>query len=197
MPPSWRAFRETDALRVLFAGGLSPRKSPGTLLEATRLLQRDGARVAVAFIGDGPLRGALERDAAGLSTVWVAGDRPPDEVATWMRACDVLVLPSLSEGRGLVLVEAMACGRAVVSSDIPGPDELVIEEQTGLRFPAGDPAALAARLRRLIHEPGLAARFGAAGRRFVETEGLLLEDSLDRHVALYEDVLRAPGVRPR
>lgn len=190
MPHSWRAFRDAPGLRVLFAGGLSPRKSPGTLLRAVQRLQRDGHAVAAAFIGDGPLRPALERDAAGLDAVWIAGDRPPDEVTTWIRACDVLVLPSLAEGRGLVLVEAMACGRAVVASDIPGPDELVHDGRTGLRFPAGDALALADRLARFIRDPGLAPALGAGGRRLVEAEGLLMEDSLDRHVALYDDVLR-------
>lgn len=190
MPASWHAFRAAPGLRVLFAGGLSPRKSPGTLLEAIRLLRLDGHPAAAAFIGDGPLRPALERRAADLEHVWIVGDRPPDEVATWMLSCDVLVLPSLAEGRGLVLVEAMACGRAVIASDIPGPDELVHEDRTGLRFPAGDAAALAKRLARFVADPGLAARLGDGGRRLVEAEGLLLEDSLDRHVALYEQVLR-------
>jgi glycosyltransferase involved in cell wall biosynthesis len=189
MPPAWHAFGASPSLRVLFAGGLSQRKSPETLIEAVRLLQSRGQSVAAAFIGDGPRRASLERAAAHLKNVWIAGDRPPDEVATWIRASDVLVLPSRSEGRGLVLVEAMACGRAVVSSNIPGPDELVHDGRTGFRFPAGNPTALADCLVRFIQAPRLVAEFGRRGRAFVESEGLLLEDSLDRHLAMYQEVV--------
>jgi len=189
MPASWHHFRSAPGLRVLFAGGLSRNKSPETLLEAVRLLQRNGCETSVAFIGDGPRRALLERKASGLKNVLIAGSCPPGEVATWILASDVLVLPSLSEGRGLVLVEAMACGRAVVASDIPGPDELVHDGRTGFRFPAGDPTALADCLAKFIKEPRLVSELGSGGRAFVESEGLLLEDSLDRHLAMYEQVL--------
>jgi glycosyltransferase involved in cell wall biosynthesis len=137
----------------------------------------------------------LERKACGLKNVLIAGSRPPGEVATWIRASDVLVLPSLFEGRGLVLVEAMACARAVVASDIPGPDELVHENLTGFRFPAGDPVALADCLARFIEAPSLVAELGCGGRAFVESEGLLLEDSVDRYLAMYEQVLASTRSR--
>jgi glycosyltransferase involved in cell wall biosynthesis len=189
MPASWHRYRSATCLRVLFAGGLSRRKSPETLIEAIRVLQSRGQEVAAAFIGDGPRRSSLERAAERLANVWIAGDRPPDEVATWIRASDVLVLPSRSEGRGLVLVEAMACARAVVSSNIPGPDELVHDGRTGFRFPAGNPSALAECLARFIEAPRLVTELGRGGRAFVESEGLLLEDSLDRHLAMYKQVL--------
>jgi glycosyltransferase involved in cell wall biosynthesis len=188
MPAEWHALRAAPGLRVLFVGGLSHWKSPGTLLEAVRIARREGYEMSIAFVGNGPLRSSLERDASDLAHVWVAGDRAPDEIATWMRACDVLVLPSLAEGRGLVLVEAMACGRAVISSDIPGPDELVHEGRTGFRFPARDAVALADRLARFCREPALIRTLGEGGRRFVESEGLLLEDSVERHISMYERV---------
>jgi glycosyltransferase involved in cell wall biosynthesis len=83
----------------------------------------------------------------------------------------------------------MACARAVVASDIPGPDELVHNDRTGFRFPPGNAAALAACLARFIDNPELAAKMGVLGRRFVQSEGLLLDDSIDRHITMYKQVL--------
>jgi glycosyltransferase involved in cell wall biosynthesis len=113
-------------------------------------------------------------------------------IPEWINASHVLVLPSLAEGRGLVLAEALARGVPVVASDIPGVDELAIEGVTGLRFPAGDSQALARCLERLMDDPDLRARLGEQGAQLVQSESLTLRSSARRHIAVYRGLL--PGM---
>jgi glycosyltransferase involved in cell wall biosynthesis len=194
MSSEWHAFQSTPGLRVLFAGSLTRNKSPGVLLEAIHLLRQRGVAVSAALVGDGPLRESVQKQAVEMGGVWVPGPRPPEEIATWVRAANVVVLPSRAEGRGLILIEAMACSRPVVCSDIPGPDELVQDGLTGFRFPVGNAGALADRLAQLAADPELVDRLGRAGRNFVDSEGLRFEAGIDRHLALYERLLaRNPG----
>lgn len=179
--------RALPGLRVLFVGGLSRRKGVDTLVSAMRILAERGTRASLIVVGDGPERRALEAGVGNLAVLF-AGDRPPGEIGHWVRACDLLVLPSRSEGRGLVLVEAMQEGSPVISSDIPGPDELVHDDETGYRFPVDDANALADRLVRLT-DPAVRARLGAAGKALVGREGLDAASSARRHLALYREIL--------
>jgi D-inositol-3-phosphate glycosyltransferase len=87
---------------------------------------------------------------------------PPTEVAAWMRAADVVVVPSRREPLGLAAVEALACGTPVVASSVGGLREVVRDGENGLLIPPEDPGALAAALGRLA-DNGLRARLGAAG----------------------------------
>ena len=103
-------------------------------------------------------------------------------------AADVVVCASHFEGYGVVNIEAMACGRPVVSTNRGGPTETVVDGQTGFLVPAGDAAALASRVIDLLHDPALRARMGAAGRERVlaqfsmEANGAQFTAALDRLV---------------
>ena len=79
-------------------------------------------------------------------------------------ALDVFVLPSRWEGFGLVLLEAMAAGKPIVATRVGAIPEVVVDGETGVLIPAGDPLALAEGLSRLAMEPGLARQLGDAGR---------------------------------
>jgi glycosyltransferase involved in cell wall biosynthesis len=105
------------------------------------------------------------------------------------------VLPSRAEGRGLVLLEAMAAGVPVVASDIPGPREIVLEGETGLRFPVGDVLRLADAVERLLSDAALRARLASGGRALIAREGLTTDASAARHLAVYRAVL-ADAQRP-
>lgn len=200
--PAYRAFRSTDAFRVVYVGSLIPRKSVSTLLEAHRLLELRGHRLATLIVGSGPSEPELRAmvAASGLTGVYFAGEQPPAHISAWIYPSHVLVLPSLSEGRGLVLLEAMALGRPVVASDIPGPRELVLEGKTGLLFPPGQAAVLADRLASLIRDPALREHLGRGGHDLVLSEGLTVRQSARRHVELYQSLIRhdpAAGDSPR
>jgi len=130
----------------------------------------------------------VEADARLRERVHLLGFR--EDAERIMAAADVVVCPSEFESFGKVNVEAMACGRPVVSTDRGGPSETMRDGETGYLIPPGDPAALADRVTRLLRDPELRARMGRAGRARV------LEHFSDRamvaaYTALFEKLLRA------
>lgn len=150
---------------VVFVGRLVPEKGVRVLAHAAAQLGTPNARVI--FIGDGPERAALEaiRARFGLQDrVQFTGFRPHDEVPSILKRADVLVLPSLSEELGSVLLEAMSAGVAIVASRTGGIPSLVHHEINGLLVPPGDPAELAAALDRVLTDESLAARLRSGAR---------------------------------
>lgn len=154
---------DRDALLALYVGGLIERKGPDVFADA--MAQVDGWIGLV--VGGGPL--AARVTAAG--TVRVHAAVPPSEVATWMTAADVVVVPSRSEPLGLAAVEALACGRPVVASAVGGLQDVVRDGETGILVPPGDPSALAAAIKRLSDEK-LRIRFGDAAPDSVAAHGM-------------------------
>ena len=156
---------------VLFVGRLVERKGVRHLIEAVARLGDHGPTLEV--IGDGPERPALQARAHALGVadrVVIRGKVTTEELqASYARAA-VFVLPSVldargdTEGLGVVLVEAMNYATPVVASRIGGIPDIVEDGVSGLLVPAGDSAALAAAIGRLIADQGLARRLGDAGR---------------------------------
>ena len=139
----------------LCLGGLTERKN---VLRLARAFERRGEGT-LAFVGDGPLRDALE----GRPGVRLAGRVSHEEVPTWIAASDVVCQPSLSEPFGLATLEAMASGRSVVASSVGGPPEFVTSQAGILVDPLDDGAlvsALAAAA--ALPRPNLAGRQAAA-----------------------------------
>ena len=127
---------------------LRPEKGLETLLEAFGRVRAGRPGIELLIVGSGPMLGALQaRAGAGCHFQEAVAD-----VAPWLRAMDVFVLPSLSEALSNSLMEAMACGCCAVASAVGGNPELVEEGKTGLLFPAGDAGALAARLEKLVED---------------------------------------------
>ncbi len=142
---------------ILFVGALGRHKGLHLLLEAYARLARDIPLVLI-----GPAR--PDTPAVLPAGVIVIGDRAHDDVIAAIDGCRFLVSPALwPEPFGLVLIEAMARGKAVVASRAGGPCEIVCNGETGLLVPPGDATALARALRLLVDEPHLAARMGRAG----------------------------------
>jgi glycosyltransferase involved in cell wall biosynthesis len=112
--------------------------------------------------------GSLEQRASQLRLGPVCHFQPAvEEVAPWLRAVDIFVLPSLSEALSNSLMEAMACGCCAVASEVGGNPELVEHGKTGLLFPAGDSGALAAALQSLVEIPALRQRLAESGAGFL------------------------------
>ena len=138
--------------------------------------------------GDGPDRERLQNLAAELCVqhrVVFLGFRR--DIAELLSCCDAFVLPSLFEGLCLVLLEAMAAGKPVVATDIAGTNEVIIPDETGLLVPPANAEALAAAIKRVLHDPSLAARLAAAGNTRVTSD--FSSDSMARGISLVYDQL--------
>jgi glycosyltransferase involved in cell wall biosynthesis len=175
----------TPGPRLAVVGRLIPIKGLDTLLEAVA----DVPGVDVEIAGDGPLRASLQADidARGLgSRAHLLGRVAP--AGPVLERAAIVVVPSLGEGFGMVALEAMERGRAVIASSVGGLPEIVADGETGLLVPPGDPVALAAAIRRLVADPERVIAMGAAGRRrAVEVFG---QDRCTRRTAeLYEGAL--------
>ena len=137
---------------------LRPEKGSGTLMEAFKRVKAGRPGVKLVVVGSGPMLGELQ--AAGDGDCHF--EPAVRNVAPWLRAMDIFVLPSLSEALSNSLMEAMGCGCCPVASDTGGNPELVTDGETGLLFPVGDAVALAERLARVVdgmeYRRGLAAR---------------------------------------
>ena len=167
---------------VLTLGRLSLQKGQDVLLRAWPAVLERVPDAELLLVGDGPARVALEAQSA--PQVRFEGAR--DDTSDWLAAADVVALPSRWEGLSLVMLEAMASGRSVVSSDVAGARESL--EGAGAIVPVADPQALAAAIAERLEDPGLALREGAEARRRVERD-FDLSDVTARIAELYEEVL--------
>jgi len=154
-------------VRLLAVGRLVEKKGFHLLLEALRGLDTADASWHLTVVGDGPARAALEAQAQGLPVTFV-GQLTREALTRADAEADVAVFPSVraasgdQDGLPVALLEAMASGCAVVVSDLPGLDEAVQDDVSGLMVPSGDVDALREALRRLVTDADARARLGAA-----------------------------------
>ncbi|HLW71395.1 MAG TPA: glycosyltransferase family 4 protein [Candidatus Binataceae bacterium] len=163
--------RETaERCEILCVGRLVPAKGQHILLAAFAELVRRGHAVRLRLVGEGPDRASLERAvaAAGLGEqVIFAGALNQDQVRQLYRTADLFALASFAEGIPVVLMEAMAMAIPCVSTFVAGIPELIVSERDGILVMPSDVQALTAALERLLRDPELRRRFGAAGRQRV------------------------------
>lgn len=163
LPASHAWFGDPTVPVVIAAGRLTAQKDHALLLHAfANVVKRRAAKLMI--VGEGPLRPKLERLIVELQLtgkVALLGYR--DDIYGWMKAADLFVLSSASEGFGNVLVEAMATGTPVVATDCPhGPREILEDGQWGRLVPPGDPDALAQAIIGVLADGGIDARRRAA-----------------------------------
>ncbi|WP_063770258.1 GT4 family glycosyltransferase PelF [Streptacidiphilus melanogenes] len=182
---------EPEELTLSWAGRIDPIKDLETLLRAFALVRAELPRVRLRLFGGVPAggeayRARLDALAAELGvSEGVAFEGRIDAVRNAYAAGSVVLLSSISEGFPFSLIEAMACGRATVSTDVGGVREAVGD--TGLVVPAREPEALAAATLALLRDPGRRARLGAAARRRV-TERFTVERTVAEYRALYGEL---------
>jgi glycosyltransferase involved in cell wall biosynthesis len=152
-------------------GRLERRKGQGVLLDAARELAAvNGGGTQVLVVGDGPMRGSLERRAAELGIAdRVTFTGAMDDVRPALAAMDVFVLPSEAEGMSNALLEAMAAGRPVVATAVGGTAEVCDGTRAGLLVPADDPGAMAHAILGLLADRARAADMAGAARCLVES----------------------------
>jgi glycosyltransferase involved in cell wall biosynthesis len=176
---------------VLYVGGLIPRKGVACLIEALARGFSIGP-VELYLAGEGAQRRNLEALAQGGQTrgrTHFVGSVARDRIHLWMGAADVLVLPSYSEGRPNVVLEAMASGTPVVASSVNGTTEIIRDGEDGLLFLPGDVAGLRACIARVLTEPGLREQFALGGPRRIATLGLGWTEHGRQLLAIYRKAM--------
>ncbi|HXJ19306.1 MAG TPA: N-acetyl-alpha-D-glucosaminyl L-malate synthase BshA [Polyangia bacterium] len=173
---------------LVHVSNFRPVKRVGDVLAVFEAI-RAGRPARLRLVGNGPDRAALEAQVAsrGLSAdVEFLGERI--DLPAVLRGADLFLLPSETESFGLVALEAMACGLPVVASAVGGLPEVIADGETGFLCPMGDVGAMAAAARRVLDDPSVRARLGAAARRRAETM-FRMEPAVDRYVDIYRRVL--------
>lgn len=168
--------RKSTVATVLFVGGLEPRKGLDDLVRAMKLVETRVRHARLIVVAKAGFRGtdhwrAYESLARSLGLANKIDFRESVDQETLLGLysdCDVLALPSRNEGWGLVLMEAMACGKPVVATRVGGIPELVDNGTEGILVEAGDVKGLAESITNLLNDPELRARMGRAGKRRVK-----------------------------
>ena len=167
---------DRDCFRVLSAGTLIKVKGFGLTIKAFREFAGRNANCSLSIVGSGPDESRLMeivRDAQLESKVHFLGWMPRNELRSEMAACDVFLFPSLRDGGGGVVVEAMAAGKPVICLDLSGPGMHVTSE-CGVKIEPGRPNQvvrdLAAALERLKNDSELRQRLGSAARERAQAE---------------------------
>lgn len=184
--------------RLVCAGRLEVQKGFDLVIDALARLWPGHPSLRLVVAGDGPARPALEEQARALGVddaVEFRGWVSPGEVPALLQSAAVVVMPSRDhEFFGLVALQAAQVGRPVVASSLGGLPEVVVDGTTGVLFPPGDAAALAAAVGALLDDPARAARMGAAARRRA-VERFRWGDFVAAHEAVYAGAIRAGGGR--
>jgi glycosyltransferase involved in cell wall biosynthesis len=183
-------FSGSGGRRVVLgaAGRLIDVKDHATFIDAVHLLRDRGRPVAAIIAGDGPLRGQLEAHIARLrlqGSVRLLGHR--GDLETVLRALDIFVQPSKSEGMSNTILEAMASGLPVVATRVGGADEMIVDGETGILVPPADSERLADALERLIGDAELRHTMGCAATRRASRE-FSLAHMIDGYQSFYCDV---------
>jgi glycosyltransferase involved in cell wall biosynthesis len=190
-----------DEKLFLAVGRNHPKKSFVTLLQAAARLKAEGRhplRVVIAGLGCEDLRPQVE--ALGLEgTVTLRAQiggggparlplaLPDDELVALYQAADLFVLPAITETFGIVLVEAMAAGLPVITTDAPGCRDIIRGGRDGLMVPPLDPAALAGAMERILTEPGLGELL--SGRSLERAQAFSWDDVVARYEAVYRGLV--------
>ena len=186
---------DQNGLVVGFIGWLLPIKGPMHLLKAMEGVWQDHADTNLVFIGKGDLDVDLRAEAlktgANGRVNFLGWRNDIDEI---MPIFDIFVLPSLNEGMGRVLVEAMAAGKPIVASNVGGIPDLVEHDHNGLLVPPGDEKALAAAILQLINDPKKAKMMGQRGRE--RCHQFSLDSMVDKIDQLYMELSQIESIIP-
>lgn len=178
-----------DHMKVMVAAGrLSREKGHRSLVEALALLGDARPEWLLLICGEGPCREDLEKQARRLGVLercWFLGFR--QDIKEIFQAMDLLVLPSLTEGLPNVILEAFACGKPVVATNVGGVPEVVDEGVSGLLVPPGRADLLARAIEILLHDPDRRKKMGLAGCERVRRD-FTFEAQAKKLQAIYHQV---------
>jgi asparagine synthase (glutamine-hydrolysing) len=181
---------DRDKKYIACVARFHPVKDHAMLLRAFARLAMQRSDCELLLAGDGPLRLDLERqvrESGVQNRVQFLGVRR--DVPDLLRAANVFTLTSVSEAASLTVMEAMACARPCVVTNVGGNPELIRDGKEGFLVPRGDDAACAEALAKVLDNPDLARSLGASGRRRAE-ERFSLSRTVERYYGLYRELVR-------
>jgi phosphatidyl-myo-inositol alpha-mannosyltransferase len=198
-PEAGRLARYDDGVpNLLFVGRFDPRKGLPELMHACGTLAREGRDFRLILVGDGTLRRQIERMAGGVlrGRVHFEGRVAHERLPAYYASADLFCSPARGgESFGMVLLEAMALGVPVLTTDLPGHRSVVTPGHDGVLVPRRDATALAAALARLLDDPAERRRLGENGLRTAAHFGW--DDIAGRLEAIYASVVPAMPEPPR
>lgn len=175
---------------VAYVGWLRPEKGVDYFIEAANKILEVYSGVHFLIIGDGILRKAFQEQSKSLeieNSISFLGDRT--DVPQLLSLVDLCVLPSLTEGFSNVLIEAMACGKPVVATNVGGNPEAVIEGETGFLVAPGDSQDLADKILFVLKDEGLKERLGSNGRK-IARDKFDIKNIVVQYADVYESMLK-------
>lgn len=183
----------SEAPVVGTVGRLTLQKGQKYLIDAVSTLREKFPQIVLLFVGDGPLRDELGNHIRALGidkNAILLGTRR--DIPQLLSAMDIFVLPSLWEGLGTALIEAMAAGKPVIATDIPPLKEIVNSEKVGILVPIKDSKAIASSIELLLCNRVLAENLGKSAKERVLSH-FTIDITMNKYVSLYENILRGKG----
>lgn len=176
---------------ILYMGRLAPLKGVQYLIEAFGKIRKDYATVKLAIVGSGDFEYNLKNLAKGIDNVVFTGNIADLKTRKLIYENSLaVVVPSLSEGLPMVVLEAMTCGKAVIASKVGDIPLAVKHNKTGLLTEPGDSSALEKNIRILLGDAGLRRRMGSDGRELVE-KGFTVDKMARETLKLYDSLVSA------
>jgi glycosyltransferase involved in cell wall biosynthesis len=168
-------------------GRFSHEKGHTNLLTAWTDVLRVKPNARLVLVGSGPAESDLRAMASRLPVGSVIFTGYRYDLAAWLKTFDIYVQPSLSEGLGTTVLDAMACRLPVIASRVGGLCEVIEDQRTGILVPPDQPSQLAAAILQILGSSEKAAAMGLAGRRRVE-ESFACERMIDAYSSLYQEL---------
>ena len=193
--PAQGSTADNRAPVILTVGTFGPRKGQRLLVEAFDRIARDNQDWTLRIVGrpgeKDYYEGILASEAARRleQQLQITGMLPDSSIPTEMYQASIFVMPSLREGLGLSLQEAMFRGCACVGTTVGGIPDLIEHGRTGLLVPPDNPAALAEALHTLIARPALRRQLAERGRASILAKGMTRQQMVRRHAELYRSLL--------
>jgi len=147
--------------RVIFVGRIDENKGVEYLAKAFLQVRKNRKSASLLIVGDGPLKKELENKYGDMDDIHFLGRIPHEEIPEYLAACDLFVLPSIFEGQGLVLMEALASGLPIIASNLSGISELIIDGENGMLTKAGDENELAEKIELILDDKRLQTKISA------------------------------------
>ena len=175
---------------ILFIGRLSEEKNISLLIKAFSLVLIQFPEINLLIVGKGDREDTLRKEAESLgiskNVIW-AGAVEYSEIPYFYRICDVFVLPSLTEARGSVLVEAALSKKPIIVTNIAGAKDCVIDNRTGFIIDHNNHRQLAEKIIFLLNNPEIAKQFGETGNSFV-LENLKINNDIKAVISCWEQM---------